>query len=97
MIKYDWHIAVVLWVLSLCTVPLGLVAIPVITATTINLWHQRQTLFNAGMEFERRVLFVLSERLEDYESRMKLTEAGVNDVKEAQVRIAGQFRGRQLP
>ena len=97
MIRFDFHIAIVMWVLSLFTVPLGLIAVAIIAATTVNLWHQRRTMFNAGMEFERRVILVLSEMIDDYESRMKLVEANVADIKESQVKIAGAFRGRQLP
>lgn len=97
MIKFDYHIAVCLWIVSLFTIIIGWPSVFVITATTVNLWHQRRTTFNAGIEFERRVTEVLGSHLDNWEGRMKLMESNVSDIKESQVKIAGAFRGRQLP
>ena len=40
-------------------------------ATTINLWHQRRTLFNAGSEFERRANEVLHDEIMKFNERIE--------------------------
>jgi hypothetical protein len=55
-IKFDFTFALAVWLLSLLVpmlfpIEYGLVVV----ATTFNLWHQRNTTYNAGTEFTRRV------------------------------------------
>lgn len=62
-----------------------------------NLMHARDVLHNAGAEFERRVHDVIAEELAGNDLRLAQMEKDVADVKEAQVGIAGAFRGRKIP
>jgi hypothetical protein len=95
MIRWDYPLSMTVWLLSLCSAPFGVFAVPLIIATTINLWHQRKTIHNAGMEFERRVHGVLNGTIQEFEKRLKAMERDVEDIKESQVKMMGAFRGRQ--
>lgn len=90
----DWYFSLFAWFASIILfvyhAPLGLSII----ATTLNLIHQRKTLYNAGAEFQARVRAVVEGDLNVHVLKMQVLERGVNDVKEAQVKIAGTFRGR---
>jgi hypothetical protein len=94
-IKFDFTFALAVWLLSL----LIALALPVeyglvVVATTFNLWHQRNTTYNAGTEFTRRVHDAVSERLSEFDARIKKFEQVASDVRESQIKIAGQFGGR---
>ena len=95
--RWDGDIALTAWLVSLCVAPFGLFSVPLIAATTINLWHQRRTQFNAGEEFTRRVHGVIEADLQDFDDRISAFEKTADDIKDSQVKIAGAFRGRQLP
>lgn len=95
-------ITVVIVAGSLSAVPglpawLPLAQFGLVLAVTINLLHARYVRWNAGEAFARRVREVLADDLVSIDSRMGECERLVADVKEAQIAIAGQFRGRGHP
>lgn len=100
----DHHIATLVWIIvviaagslsGLSGLPawLPLVLFGLVLAATVNLLHTRYVLFNAGEVFSRRVREVLGQELLAINDRMHECERKVDDVKEAQITIAGQFRG----
>jgi len=77
-------------------------------AAIANHLHQRHVAYHAGEPFERRVKEALTEELSKFDAmlghemseaqeRLEKMEKAVEDVKEAQVRIAGAWRGRAHP
>jgi hypothetical protein len=109
----ELRIAGLVWLLSLLlgglettalawfnhSLPLTAWAAPlsVLSATTFNLWHTRRVYYAAGAGFALRVNEVLAARLAEHEARLLHCEKGVEDVKDAQIKIAGIGRGRTLP
>lgn len=88
------YIPVTAWILSLIAVPFYPETIFVVLATSVNLLHARWTNYNSGIEFTRRVRGTLTAEFVAMEARLALMEKGVADVKDAQLGIAGAFRGR---
>jgi hypothetical protein len=106
MIKWDFEIATLTWLLSMVAAvvllsldatPFSIFAAMLVGATTINLWHQRRTAFNAGDELERRVRAILTDDITARNGSLLEVERDVRDIKESQVRIAGSFRGGNRP
>lgn len=85
------------WVASLLAVywlPFGYW---LVAATTANLLHERFTAWWAGTCLQDRVRGFLTPDIALWEARLTAMEKDVADVKDAQVRMIGTVRGRQLP
>lgn len=91
------HLAGIVWLISMVSVYWFPPAMLLVVATTFNLWHARRTHYNAGQAFEDRVNGVLAGHISEFMERIEAMEKDVQDIKESQVKIAGSFRGRQLP
>lgn len=92
--KHDFEISLIIWIASLVAVYWFPQAVYLVIATSINVLVQRAISYNFGDNFTRRVHQTLDDDLKSNDSRLKKMEHDVADVKEAQVNIAGQFRGR---
>lgn len=68
-----------------------------VIATTVNLIHWRLTDWFAGSSLRQRVQQYLADDLKLMNDRLELMKHDVDDVKESQVKIAGAWRGRNLP
>lgn len=62
-------------------------------ASTLNLLHARHVAHDAGAPFLQRVRDALVAELSDNQARLAEVERIVDDVKQAQIAIAGQWRG----
>ena len=62
-------------------------------AATLNLCHARYVAYSFGEPFRRRVREVVNDEFTDMLAAITECERGVEDVKQAQISIAGQFRG----
>jgi hypothetical protein len=91
--KYAPLISVTAWLISLVAVLWYPNAAWAVVATSVNLIHARWTQHSAGKPFAIRVREVLDNDIDNWQSQLQALEKGVEDVKEAQIRIAGQFRG----
>lgn len=69
----------------------------VVLATTINLLHQRYTAYFAGTTLQTRCIGFLTDAFAEQHTRLTAMEKSVEDIKEAQMKIAGAWRGRNLP
>jgi hypothetical protein len=94
-IKFDFTFALAVWLLSLLVPMLFPIEYGIVVlVTTFNLWHQRYTTYNAGIEFTRRVHEAVDQKLSEFDARVRKTEQVTSDVRESQIKIAGQFGGR---
>lgn len=93
----DFNIALYAWLFSLVVAWVLPDTLPVVAATTFNLCYQRYILYNAGAKLAHRVREILQDDMNQYSARFHKLEKDVFDVKDAQIAIAGQFRGRGHP
>lgn len=108
MPNIDFIVANIVWLAALCGV-VGLIhygehgpALATLTALTVvaagfQVWHARRVMHDAGKPFTDRVHEVLRDDITKFNVRLAEMEREVSDVKEAQVGIAGAFRGRRMP
>lgn len=93
----DHAIATLLWVaavvLSVLLAFSPWVALGLIAAASVNLLQARFVAWDAGRPLAQRVREVLRDELSTNAARLAEVERGVEDVKQAQISIAGQFRG----
>ena len=95
--RFDTELSFAAWVASLIAIPfLPLPAIIIVVATTVNLWHQRQTLYKAGEQFEARVRTTLAGDLEKYTDLFAAMKRDVATIKEAQNVISGKPLHRDI-
>lgn len=97
MREWDFHIAVVVWLLSIVSAYFFPVACFVVIATTFNLWHQRRVLYEHGRAFSDRVREVIGADIKRTDDRLKEQDRQIDDIKASQVQVLGQFRGNKLP
>lgn len=97
MSGFDWEIAIVTWLASIGAVIWEPYMVVVLIAATFNLWHQRRVLYDFGRAFELRVHEVVGADIERLSALVRDNAKAVDDVKESQIKIAGAFRGRNLP
>ena len=93
--QYDFEIAMATWLIAMAATYLSYIALPAAILATFNFWHQRRTLHDFGRAFAERVREVLGDDLRKFRERMVAMEKAVEDVKEAQVNIAGAWRGKR--
>lgn len=92
----DQATAMIVWIASVLacllfsSIPSLLIAV---AASTLNLLHARHVAHDAGAPFLQRVRAALVEELSDNQARLAEVERIVDDVKQAQINIAGQWRG----
>jgi hypothetical protein len=95
--QWEGQLATLIWLASLALANWYPATMWVVLATTINLLHSRYSSYFAGTTLKSRVMGFLNESLADYRTRFAAMEKDVADVKEAQIKIAGAWRGRNLP
>lgn len=70
MSKWDYEIAVAVWLASMIATYFFQPAALFVVCATVNLWHQRNVLYRAGDEFETRVKKTLTDQWTRIESRV---------------------------
>jgi hypothetical protein len=95
----DWEgqLATLIWIGSLALAHWYPSSYWVLLATTLNLLHARYSSYFAGTTLQDRVTGFLNDTLAEHRTRLDAMAKDVADVKEAQIKIAGAWRGRQLP
>lgn len=105
MSKWDFEIALLAWLAMVAcaiyaafsptnTLMVALIGIAVV-ASSFNLWHQRQTLYRAGDEFDRRVKTLVAADYALLHDRLATLERGVKEVREIQGGI-GHAQNRMM-
>jgi hypothetical protein len=95
----DWEgqLATLIWIASLALAHWYPSSYWVLLATTLNLLHARYSSYFAGTTLQARVTGFLADDIAEHNARLDQMTKDVADVKEAQVKIAGAWRGRNLP
>jgi len=98
-VRYEVELATGLWFASLALAYVWpeTALYVIVGVTTINLLHARFMAWWAGHSLRDRVRAFLAGELEQQDERLTAMERDVVDIKESQIKIAGAFRGRNLP
>lgn len=87
MRRFDFEIAIAVWLASLVAAYLVPALVLLVIATTFNLWHQRNVLFNAGAEFNTRVRAAVIGDVDAVVTRVGELERGLKGVRDVQNNI----------
>lgn len=91
---FDFEISLAAWLTSCIATIFFPIAAVLVLATTFNLWHQRNVLYRAGEEFERRVKRTLEAEQQAFDERLKAIEKSTRDIKDAHNNITAAMGGR---
>jgi hypothetical protein len=95
--QWEGQLATLIWIASLALAHWYPNTYWVVLATTVNLLHSRYSSYFAGTTLQSRVMDFLNDSLTVQQNRLTAMEKSVDDIKESQMKIAGAWRGRNLP
>lgn len=97
LLPWDYEIALCAWLAAAALALWYPNGVWLFAAASVNVLVQRFIEFNAGGEFVSRVHDAVGLEFHEQNRKLEQMSKDVADVKEAQIKIAGNFRGRSLP